>query len=122
MENKTEIANIETGKLEWLKSFGKKAVSTLKSTMITAVIIVAIGIGFEISEAWHYYQEKTKASSMQNSRKLPDTSVAINERQELMVINRKDGSYQIFQDSVGRMIFNLYASKIYTEIKEPVKK
>ena len=108
MENTTE------SKFD-LKTFGKNAVGTVKSAMFTVLVIVSIIIGFEISEAWHYFQEKTKSSIMQNSKKLIETSVAINERQELMVINRKDGSYQVFSDSVGRTIFNLYVTKIYAE-------
>jgi len=30
-----------------------------------------------------------------------------------MMINRNTGAYTLYQDSVGQMIFGLYAAKIY---------
>ena len=43
-----------------------------------------------------------------------NTSVAVNERGELMLIDRKNGTFQIYQDSVGKVIFKMYANKMYS--------
>jgi hypothetical protein len=43
-----------------------------------------------------------------------ETSVAVNERGELMLIDRKNGTFQIYQDSVGQIIFKMYANKMYS--------
>lgn len=45
---------------------------------------------------------------------MKETSVAVNERGELMLIDRKNGTFQIYQDSVGKTIFKMYASKMYS--------
>lgn len=42
---------------------------------------------------------------------MKQTSVAVNERGELMLIDRKNGTFQIYQDSVGQAIFKMYANK-----------
>lgn len=45
---------------------------------------------------------------------MSNTSVAVNERGELMLIDRKNGTFQIYQDSVGKSIFKMYANKMYS--------
>ena len=45
---------------------------------------------------------------------MTNTSVAVNERGELMLIDRKNGTFQIYQDSVGKTIFKMYANKMYS--------
>ena len=49
------------------------------------------------------------------TRKSSEISVAINERNELMLIDRRNGKYEIYQDSTGMQIFNLYANKLYKD-------
>lgn len=76
-------------------------------------------IGFIISDVNHRLQSKRDKESktvvnLQNVHSLAETSIAINERSELMIIDRKTGTYEIYQDSIGTIIFNLYAGKIYS--------
>jgi len=73
------------------------------------MLFVAMGVGFGASEVYHYFQETSKASSMQKIRKLSETSAAINERGELMVIDRKTGTFILYEDSVAKVVFNLVA-------------
>jgi hypothetical protein len=54
---------------------------------------------------------------MQEPKKSETTSVAINERGELMVIDRKGGAYTLYDATVGDMIFKLYANRIYSQNK-----
>jgi len=44
-------------------------------------------------------------------------STAIDERGELLIINRSDGTYKIYSDSVCNGIFNLKANKIYKDMQ-----
>ncbi len=44
-------------------------------------------------------------------------STAIDERGELLIINRSDGTYKIYSDSVCTGIFNLKANKIYKDME-----
>lgn len=38
-------------------------------------------------------------------------SVAINQKGELMIVDRENGTYQVFSDTVGRAIYELYNRK-----------
>jgi len=77
------------------------------------VIIAAIAIGFISGDIYNNYKNHTKLSSMQNARKTDETSVAVNERGELMIIDRKTGSYTLYENGLGQSIFNIYANRIY---------
>jgi hypothetical protein len=50
---------------------------------------------------------------MQNAHKSDETSVAVNERGELMIIDRKTGAYTLYENGLGQSIFNIYANRIY---------
>jgi hypothetical protein len=99
-----------------LELFKEKAKNVLHHSIRIAIIILTFFIGIT---AHYIYVEMRKPSdvievpSHQEVKTLQSTSIAINERDELLIINRADGTYEIYQDSVGRAIFNLYAGKIY---------
>ena len=106
-------------KNEKLSAFINKAKVVLTHTGKIVIIIVAMVIGFIISDVNHRLQAKKEKETNQvvnlkNVHSLSETSIAINERSELMVIDRRTGTYEIYQDSIGTIIFNLYAGKIYS--------
>jgi hypothetical protein len=45
--------------------------------------------------------------------KKEEVKLAIDENNNLLIIRKKDGSYTVYQDSVGYMIFGLYAKNIW---------
>jgi hypothetical protein len=96
-----------------LKPNWEKISTTLKSIGRATIIIVSIAVGFIGGEIYHNYQTHTRNLSMQESKTPEQTSVAINERGELMIINRQRGTYTLYDKQVGNMIFSLYANKIY---------
>lgn len=79
--------------------------------------------GYICSDVYHRIKNKETSSIEKSTPKITKTiskvSVAINERNELMIIDRTDGRYEIYQDSVGRCIFNLYANSIQTKYQNP---
>lgn len=80
------------------------------------VLSLALIAGFFIGYYYWVMTHKTNdRDQLQNVKELKTTSVAINERDELLVIDRKTGRYTIYQDSVGVVIFKLYANKIYKQ-------
>lgn len=95
-----------------------KAVELFKAAGKIALVVGALFIG---AIARDIYVKVTapkptqKESVYQKPKTITETSVAVNERGELMVIDRNNGTYQLYQDSVGRMIFNMYAAKIYID-------
>lgn len=50
-----------------------------------------------------------------------DISIAINEKNDLLMITKKTGDYIIYSDSIGFTIFKMYANKIYKETTETEK-
>ena len=78
------------------------------------VIAAAMAIGFLIG--YCYWIAFAKATVQKEALKLNSVSIAVNDRGELMIIDRMNGVYSIYQDSVGQEIFNLYATKKYNQI------
>jgi hypothetical protein len=99
---------ILTAALDKVSAFAKKLGNLL-------MLVIALVAGFFIG--YYYWVMTTKVDKTQwdNIKPLTSTSVAINERNELLVIDRKTGIYSIYQDSVGMVIFNLYANRIYKQ-------
>jgi hypothetical protein len=95
--------------LDKLNIFAKK----LGNLLIVAIAMIT---GFFIGYYYWVMMNQTKTSPLKNINPLTKTSVAINERNELLIIDRATGTYTVYQDSVGLMIFNLYASKKYDQI------
>lgn len=99
-------------KLEKMKEKAKVLTNALAKI---AVILVALILGFVSNEAYHSFSRK----SHHPKERIPatkthlETSVAINERNEIIILDRSNGEYIIYSDSVGLMIFNHYASKMY---------
>jgi hypothetical protein len=79
------------------------------------IVTLAIVIGFICGE-YYYKSKETKRNNLpmdfKNIRKIDETSIAINERDELMIINRKSGKYEIYDSAVGRVVFRMYASQM----------
>ena len=44
---------------------------------------------------------------------LTEISIAINESDQLLIIDKQTGEYVVYQDSIGKTIFYLYANKMY---------
>lgn len=99
---------------EMLKEGLNKLNNVLKTAGKVTIVIVAMGVGFMSGEIYRNYQNHIKMTNMQESKKTDATSVAINERGELMIIDRTKGTYTVYENQIGTMIFNLYANKIYT--------
>ena len=97
----------------WEKA--KKFLTTLSKV---SVVVIALATGYAGGELHHKYINSVKAKELQKTRNQAETSVALNERGEVLIIDRQTGSYDLYSDSVGKMIFNLYASKIYFDSKK----
>lgn len=89
-----------------------------------AVFLGVFAFGYISSDIYHRIKKSETAKIEDTSvpkltKKISKISVAINERNELMIIDRTDGSYEIYQDSIGRCIFNLYANGIQNRYQNP---
>jgi len=91
-----------------LKSF----VKTVSSILTIALAMVA---GFFIGYYYWIMIAAKKESPLNHTRHLSTTSIAINERNELLIIDRANGVYRVYQDSIGIAIFNMYANTKYEQ-------
>lgn len=103
-------------KTEVIKQKLKPIFNSLKRL---AIISSAIAIGFGLSQLHFYlktHDSKIVTTAMPVANSMNTTSIAINERGELMMIDRSNGQYQIYSDKVGQAIFNLYAGQMYAKM------
>ena len=92
-----------------------KAIKVFNTTGRVVIVAAALFIGFTAGEIYRSYKKGLEINHMPQVQKIESTSIAINDRGELMVIDRQTGKYLLFQDSVGQQIFNQYASRIYVQ-------
>lgn len=79
------------------------------------IFFLLVCFGYSICEIYHY----TKKKSTNTVKKGNEVSVAVNERGEMLIIDRSTGEYNLYQDSVGIFIFNLYANRMQSQYKNP---
>jgi hypothetical protein len=94
------------GALNRLETFAKKLGNLL-------VLIIALFAGGVIGYYYHHFSKSKNSINIDDVRTIEATSVAINERGELLIIDRKSGKYSLYDDSVGTAIFGMYANKMY---------
>jgi hypothetical protein len=99
------------------KKFAENVKKFFNNLGKVAVIVIAMASGYAASEIYHRYESGIKSNKMQAVRSGERTSVAINERGELMIISRSSGNYQIYGKDVMDMIFGLRAQQIYQDQK-----
>lgn len=98
----------------------KERVKTIfKHLLLYSVISLSFVAGASIGYYYDYIKTNyTKQAPVVSVRK-EEVKLAIDENNNLLVIRKKDGSYTVYQDSVGYMIFNLYAKNIWGQASSP---
>jgi len=77
------------------------------------VLIIALFAGGVIGYYYNHFVKSKNTISFEDVKTIESTSVAINERGELLIIDRKFGKYSLYDDAVGSAIFGMYANKMY---------
>ena len=101
-----------------LQDLKEKVTKILTAAGKVGLIIAAMFLGMAIRDIYVKIMEAerpVKNSTYHNPKTVAEISVAVNDRGELMVIDRGKGTYTLYQDSVGQMIFKMYAAQIYIE-------
>jgi hypothetical protein len=104
------MENQMNNRLEKIKSGFK---NILKHLTIYSVIILSCVTSFFIG----FYYQKMLIVKNGETREVVKTSksdvtLAVDEYNNLMIIDRESGNYTIFTDSVGKSIFNIYAKSM----------
>jgi hypothetical protein len=97
-------------------SFIEKIKQIGKQSLFYLTIIVSLVVG--VSIGYHYEKLKNleESSSVKPTVvKKSDVNLAIDERNNILIVNKNDGTYITYQDSIGYSIFNFYAKNIWSE-------
>lgn len=89
-----------------LETFAKKLGNLL-------VLVIALFAGGVVGYYYNHFTKSRDSIKVEDVQTMKTTSVALNERNELMIIDRKSGRYVIYEDSVGSAIFAMYANRMY---------
>ena len=95
-----------------MENLKDKFKNVLKQLSLYTIIIVTFIVGLSIG----YYYDVLKNGLSRNkplSIKRSEVNLALDENNHLMIIKKQDGTYTTYQDSIGYMIFNLYAKSIW---------
>ena len=90
---------------EKLKVFFNRFMNVI---IVISTLIAGFGLGY-------YFQElKVKPQSVNETILNKEVRIAIDSEDKLIIMDRKTGSYTIYSDSIGKMVFKMYANKIVT--------
>ena len=86
----------------------------LKNVMVYGVVIISVIASFIVGFTYHKLTTKTiePKTEMERVRK-KDVTMAIDENHHLIIINNNTGDYTVYQDSIGKTIFKLYAANVW---------
>jgi hypothetical protein len=112
------IIFVETLKLknmnEKLKNLKDKITTLFKNGIIYGIILCSIAASFFVGSFYNQMTNKNKSSKVQvRTIVKSEVNLAIDENNHLIVIDKKTGNYSIYQDSIGKTIFKLYAKNVW---------
>jgi hypothetical protein len=79
-------------------------------TIVASTLIAGFGLGYYFNEL------KMKPKSVNETILNKEVRIAIDSENKLIMMDRKTGGYTIYSDSIGQIIFKMYASKIASPI------
>jgi hypothetical protein len=86
----------------------------IKSAFIYVVILSTTTASFFVGRYYQRINTKPKKHKISSILK-NDIVLAVDENNNLILIEKSTGDYTILQDSIGKSIFNIYANKILTD-------
>lgn len=96
---------------EKISQIAKKVVDI---SLYILALLTAFVIGFYSNQLSQQYQ--AKPDNFSKPLTSTNISIAVTERNELLIIDRAKQTIQVYQDSIGLMIFKSYANRITNEI------
>lgn len=88
--------------------------SVAKNMLIYGIIIISVVASFIVGYTYHKITVKTVEPEKEIVKvKKSDVTIAIDESHHLIIINNNSGDYTVYQDSIGKTIFKLYATNVW---------
>lgn len=91
-----------------------KIKTALKHFMVYVFFALSLVVGFSLGyiyKTFISYKSVSETESRMIYKKNVD--IAIDENDNLLVISKKDGTYTLYEDSIGYTIFSFYAKNIW---------
>ena len=88
--------------------------SVAKNMLIYGIIIISVIASFIVGYTYH----KLTVKNVEHEKEIvkvrkSDVTIAIDESHHLIIINNNTGDYTVYQDSIGKTIFKLYAPNVW---------
>jgi len=105
-------------------NFNKVVIARSLKPIINVVILVSISTAaFQLGGM--YATSKKKEVKQENpyahAFSPEEISIAVNESNELIMIERATGKYIVYSDKIGQTIFGMYANRIHQEVTDAGK-
>lgn len=82
--------------------------------IVTALVLLSFYVGRKSSS----YPPKEQTNAYSHAFTPKEISIAVNESNELLLIEKKTGKYIVYSDEIGNTIFKMYMNRIYAKTKE----
>lgn len=102
----------------------KEQITKSLKPVANVIIVAAIATtSFKLGGIYQSSQkEEVKATNPYAHAFSPEEiSIAVNESNELIMIERKTGKYIVYSDRIGQTIFGMYANRIHQEARNASK-
>lgn len=102
--------------IEKIKEIYKKSLPFLKQVVTYLIMILISLLSFFVGVYYTKLFKKEKKPLVEvNIIKDSDVNLAIDQHNNLIIIDIKTGNYVIYQDSIGHTIFTMYAKNIWNK-------
>ena len=96
----------------------EKLIEIGKKVSHYALVISLIFFSFYIGRKSSSYPPKQVENPYSHAFNQKEISIAVNESNELLLIEKKTGKYIVYSNEIGNTIFKMYASRIYAKTNE----
>jgi hypothetical protein len=103
--NDSKLVDVSKTSVQNFVSFMRKVVNYV-------FLLLVLAAGFFVGKT--YVELKPGEKNHLSVQSVDQVSIAVDESNQILIINRETGEYQIFSDSVGITIFKMYANWIYS--------
>jgi hypothetical protein len=98
---------------ERLKKLKEKMMPIFKNITIYSIIICSVVASFFVGVFYNRMTTKPTTKIEVKTINKSEVNLGIDENNHLIVIEKKTGNYTIYQDSIGKTIFKLYAKNVW---------
>jgi hypothetical protein len=90
--------------------------SVLKPVLNAVVIAGTCSTCFLLGTIYQSSKKEIEKNPYSHAFSPSEISIAVNESNELIMIERATGNYIVYSDTVGQTIFSMYANRIHQEV------